>query len=118
MGKVTNDEPLVHGLLALDADAGAAAKGAVGVVCVGAVDAELDGVRGRVDGGVAVGQGAGKVLIACGRDDRSVRAIRHRRVEIRSFGQEYSPNEAIRRIRNGHKVEAIYQSLSGVRNRQ
>lgn len=59
MGKVTNDKTLIHRLLALDADARAAAQGAVGVVRVGAVNAELDGIGGRVDGGVTVGQGTG-----------------------------------------------------------
>lgn len=60
MGKVPDDNaPLVHHLLALDPDAGAAAQGAVRVVRVGAVDAELDGAGARVDGGVAVGQGTG-----------------------------------------------------------
>lgn len=68
MGKVPNDEPLIHRLLALDTDTGAAAKGAIRVVRVGAVDAELDGVCGRVDGGIAVGQSAGKVLVTGERD--------------------------------------------------
>lgn len=59
MGKVTNDKTLVHRLLALDADARTAAQGAVGVVRVGAVNAELDAIGGRVYGGVAIGQGTG-----------------------------------------------------------
>lgn len=68
MGKVPNDKPLVNRLLALDPDTGTAAQGAVGVILVGAVHAELDGILGRVDGRVAVGQGAGQVLITGERD--------------------------------------------------
>ena len=64
MGKVPDDEPLVHRLLALDPDTGATAQRAIRVVRVGAVHAELDGASVRVDSGVTIGQGAGKVLVA------------------------------------------------------
>lgn len=118
MGKVSNDEPLVHRLLAFDTDTGAAAEGAIRVVRVGAVDAEFDSVRGRVDGGIAVRQGAGKVLITGGRDGCLVESKLIQRGGIVNLLKEYSLYEALRRIRNRHEVEAIYQSLSGVRNRQ
>lgn len=64
MGKVPDDEPLVDRHLALEPDAGSAAQGAVRVVRVGAVHAELDGARVGVDGGVAIGQGTGAVLVS------------------------------------------------------
>lgn len=59
MGKVPDDKPLVYRLYALDADTGAAAHGAIGVIRVGAVHAELHSICGRVDTGVTVGQGTG-----------------------------------------------------------
>ena len=56
MGKVPDDEPLVDRHYALEPDAGSAAQGAVRVVRVGAVHAELDGARVRVDGGYGLNE--------------------------------------------------------------
>lgn len=119
MSKVTDDNaPCIHHLLALDPDAGAAAQGPVRVVRVGAVDAELDGARVWVDGDIAVGQGAGEVLVAGGLVMVVLVTPSYRITESRMFDRlglgGYLRHEAIVRVRDGHEVEAIYQSLSGV----
>lgn len=48
MGKVTDDQALIHFLLALDPDTWTAALAAIGVECVGGVYAEDNGVGGAV----------------------------------------------------------------------
>lgn len=50
MGKVTNDQPLVHGDLTFEADTGAASLAAIWVIRVGGVYAESHNICGRVDG--------------------------------------------------------------------
>lgn len=75
MGKVANYQPLVHGNLALEADAGPVPLAAIRTIRVGSVYAERYGIGGRIDRDKASGYGIVVVLVSDGKNQSAWRLV-------------------------------------------